>query len=115
MKEYELSMWEAAKNRDVDAFLQVVNQDAVMVCGGYRCTGAEYAQIIREFDIAEYKISEFEVIAKTETLCQIHYVIETTVSEEKNKDLEGKFYITSTWEKNADAWKLIFNMDSRIS
>lgn len=36
--ELEIRMWEAAKNRKPLDFLKVVSEDAVMVCGGYRCT-----------------------------------------------------------------------------
>ena len=46
----EKNMWEAAKNRDTDAFLDLVSEDAIMVCGGFRCTGKEYSGIIAEFD-----------------------------------------------------------------
>lgn len=114
MMERETMMWEAAKNKDSKAFLEVVNENAVMVCGGFRCSGAEYAEIIKEFDVAQYQISHFESIVETDELCQVHYVIETTVSDETNKDLEGAFHITSTWKRMGRAWKLIFNMDSRI-
>ena len=107
-------MWEAAKKRDANAFLQVVDKDAVMVCGGFRCSGAEYAGVITEFDLAEYEISSFEIVAQTDNMCQIHYVISTTVADKRNIDLEGKFHITSTWKKMSDTWKLVFNMDSRI-
>ena len=69
--ELEVQMWEAAKGRDAEAFLEVVDESAVMVCGGFRCTGAEYAKIIKEFDVAQYRISNYEVIEETETLGQI--------------------------------------------
>ncbi len=114
IRELEIKMWNAAQNRDPEAFSEVVDENAVMVCGGFRCNGREYAQIIRDFDVEEYNISNFEVIEETENLCQIHYVIEITVSDRKNADLEGIFHITSTWKKIHDKWKLIFNMDSRI-
>ena len=114
IKELEMKMWNAARSRDAEAFLEIVDEKAVMVCGGFRCTGADYAKIIREFDVAEYKISHYEVIQETETLCQIHYMIEITVADMKNADLEGVFHITSTWKKIDNKWKLIFNMDSKI-
>ncbi|MBQ7926632.1 MAG: hypothetical protein IJ335_10125 [Lachnospiraceae bacterium] len=44
-KELEIAMWEAAKNRNAKAFLEIVDKDAVMVCGGFRCSGADYAEI----------------------------------------------------------------------
>lgn len=114
IREYEVYMWEAAKKQDAQAFLEVVEQDAVMVCGGYRCSGADYAKIIKEFDLAEYEIKGFEIVLETDDICQVHYIISTVVSDEHNKDLEGKFHITSTWKKTDDKWKLVFNMDSRI-
>lgn len=112
--ELEVTMWNAAKERNAEAFLEVVEQDAVMVCGGFRCSGADYAEIIREFDVAQYIISDYEVITESDTLCQIHYMIEIAVADGRNADLEGVFHITSTWKKTGDKWKLIFNMDSRI-
>ena len=114
IQELEIKMWNAAKSRDSKAFLEVVDENAVMVCGGFRCSGADYAEIIKEFDVAQYRISNYEVIEETESLCQIHYVIDLTVGDRKNADLEGVFHITSTWKKVLDKWKLIFNMDSRI-
>lgn len=114
VKELEILMWEAAKRKDGKAFLELVNEDAVMVCGGFRCTGAQYARIVNEFDLAEYEISEYETIVETEELRQIHYVISTKVADERNIDLEGRFHITSTWKKMDGTWKLVFNMDSRI-
>lgn len=110
----EIAMWDAAKNRDSNTFLEVVDANAVMVCGGFRCSGADYAEIIKEFDVAQYEMLNYEVIKETETLCQVHYMIKITVNDRKNADLEGLFHVTSTWNKINDRWKLIFNMDSKI-
>ncbi|MGN0621341.1 MAG: nuclear transport factor 2 family protein [Porcipelethomonas sp.] len=114
MKNSEIAIWEAAKNRDADAFLKLVDENAVMVCGGYRCTGKEYSRIISGFDIVSYTITEFEIVCQTEDICQVHYMIETKVSKEENKDLEGLFHITTTWKKFNGEWKAVFNMDSRV-
>ena len=114
IKAFETAMWEAAKSRSSGVFLELVDENAVMVCGGFCCTGAQYAEIIREFDLAEYIISDFEIVAEDENICQVHYVIRTIVSEERNADLAGVFHITSTWRKSGQNWRLIFNMDSRV-
>ena len=87
------------KNRDGAGFMELVDENAVMVCGGYRCTGAEYGEIVKDFDIASFEISAFEVIFQTEDICQVHYMIETKVTNEENKDLEGVFHITTTWKR----------------
>lgn len=34
IQELEIKMWTAAKNRDSKAFLEVVDKNAIMVCGG---------------------------------------------------------------------------------
>lgn len=114
IKDLEIGIWNAAMKQDGDAFSKIVDENAVMVCGGYRCTGKEYAQIISEFDLASYEISDYETVYCLEEVVQNHYVIKTTVKEERNLDLEGKFQITSTWKKQDEDWKLIYNMDSRI-
>jgi len=33
IQELEVKMWNAAQNRDAEVFLQVVDKDAIMVCG----------------------------------------------------------------------------------
>ncbi|MGN1433896.1 MAG: nuclear transport factor 2 family protein [Ruminococcus sp.] len=114
IKEYEIAMWEAAKNRDSEAFSDLVDKNAVMVCGGYRCTGSEYSEIVKEFDIASFEMSDFKIVLQTDDICQVHYLIKTKVSKEENKDLQGIFHITTTWKKFENKWKVIFNMDSRV-
>lgn len=114
IEKYEWEMWEAAKERNAAKFSTLVEADAVMVCGGYRCSGAEYSEIIKEFDIKAYNIWDFEKVFETDSLCQVHYMIETKVNSEENRDLEGAFHITTTWKRTGNEWKVIFNMDSRV-
>lgn len=114
IKDYEIAIWESAKNTDYKAFLNLVANDAVMICGGYRCLGKEYAEYIKDFDIKSYEILKFQVIFETEDLAQVHYVIKTTVKEGCNSDLEGAFHVTSTWKRINEKWQLIFNMDSKV-
>lgn len=113
-EKYELATWEAARNRDREAFLRLVSKDAVMVCGGFRCTGEDYANVISEFDLKKYTILMNETVYESETLVQVHYVIKTEVSDPRNSDLEGTYHVTSTWENKEGKWMEIFNMDSLI-
>ncbi|MGN0553683.1 MAG: nuclear transport factor 2 family protein [Oscillospiraceae bacterium] len=112
--ELEQKMWDAAVNKDKNAFLQIVSENAVMMCGGMRCSGAEYAGFIGEFGISSFEITNFETIAETASLVQVHYVVKTVADSAENADLAGLFHITSTWEKQNENWLLVFNMDSRI-
>ena len=115
IEELEKEMWEAAKARDPERFSTLIDNEAVMVCGGYKCSGAEYCEIIKDFDIKDYRIWDFEVIAESDNLCQVHYMIETKVNNEENRDLEGIFHITTTRKRIGDIWKVVFNMDSRVA
>lgn len=110
----EVKMWEAAKNRNPKAFLDVVSDTAVMVCGGYRCTGKEYAEMIAMFDCKSYSIDHFEIVNENTDSVQVHYVISVEINDEANSDLAGLFHITTTWKKLDDTWKVVFNMDQRI-
>jgi hypothetical protein len=111
-KEYE--MWKAAKNRDCEAFKELVARDAIMICGGYRCLGSEYAEYINDFYINGYEITNEEVIFSSEDAVQIHYVIEVKTELSEAADLGGVFHVISLWKKVNHVWKLYFNMDSRI-
>lgn len=110
----EKQMWEAAKSRNVSGFLDVVSDEAIMVCGGYRCTGKEYSEIISYFDCKSYDIINFEIVNEDTESIQIHYVIKLEVNDEKNNDLAGTFHITTTWKNLEGKWKVVFNMDQRI-
>ena len=111
-KEYD--MWKAASKRDVVAFKELVGDDAIMICGGYRCLGAEYAEYIKDFYISGYKITNEEVIYSSEEAVQIHYVIDIETELPEAADLGGVFHIVSLWKMENYQWKLYFNMDSRI-
>lgn len=110
----EYSLWKAASNRDVVAFKSLVADDAVMICGGYRCLGAEYAEYIKDFYIEGYEIKNEEVIYLSDDAVQIHYVIDVKTELPEVADLGGTFHVVSLWKKMNNLWKLNFNMDSRI-
>lgn len=112
--EKEYDMWNAANNRDVAAFKKLVADDAVMICGGYRCLGVEYAEYIKDFYINGYEIKNKEVIFSNEEAVQIHYVIDVKTEIPEYADLGGTFHVVSLWKRMNNQWKLNFNMDSRI-
>lgn len=110
----EHDMWKAASNRDTNAFRSLVADEAIMICGGYRCLGREYAEYIKDFYVDGYKIYNEEVVYLSEEAVQIHYVIEVTAKQPEAADLGGVFHVVSLWKRVDNAWKLYFNMDSRI-
>lgn len=112
--EKEYDMWKAASKRDVLAFKELVDENAIMICGGYRCLGIEYAEYIKDFYIDLYEIKNEEVIFSSEDAVEIHYVIDIKTQTPETVDLGGVFHVVSLWKKKKNLWKLYFNMDSRI-
>lgn len=112
--ELERKMWDAAVSWDKSAFLDIVSETAVMVCGGYRCTGVEYADFIGDFGVAAYEISGFEMTAESDDMIAVHYIVNTKADRPENADMAGKFHVASVWKRNDGKWQLVFNMDSRI-
>lgn len=41
----EKNMWEAFSNGDSTTFVQLVSNEAIMICGGYKTSGAEYEKL----------------------------------------------------------------------
>ena len=115
IKKHELIMWQAAVDCDRAAFMSVVAEDAVFVCGGYYCSGAEYGWLICDVGIGSYDIREFETIHNDACTVQVHYIVLVQAKRQEDADLSGLFHVTSTWKNSEDGWKLIFNMDSRIN
>ncbi len=111
---YEEEMWRAVLHHDKQAFRKLVCDDAVMICGGGRCTGAQYAELIGDFGITGYEINEFEIITETDNSVQVHYIVRTIADSAENADLAGIFHVTSTWERHNGVMRLIFNMDQRV-
>ena len=112
--ELENKMWQSARDKNKSEFAKLVSADAVMVCGGYRCTGSEYAGFISDFGISDFEITDFEIVHETDKAVQVHYIVKTTADAPENADLAGTFHVTSTWINLNGEWVLVFNMDSRI-
>lgn len=85
-----------------------------MICGGYRCTGKEYSDIIRMFDCKSYDIENFEIVHEDRDSFQVHYTLKMEVEHMQNQDLAGTFHITTTWHCTDGMWRVVFNMDQRI-
>ena len=109
--ELETQMWDIALSGNSEDFLKLVSPKAVMVCGGYRCSGAEYGEMIKDFGISSFEISDFEITAENDELASVHYIVNTCADSPENVDLAGTFHVASVWKKQDNEWKLVFNMD----
>ena len=101
---HEKRMWDIAMRGDSAAFLDIVSEETIMVCGGYRCTGVEYAKLVGDFGIASYEIdanytsqsitldSNFLATHKANMVTNNHnYLIKVYGVDENNSGVEDCF------------------------
>ena len=101
----EYEMWNSFLSRDRESFLQKVLEEAVMVCGGKRITGREYADIIEFVCIDRFEITDPECVYDDANCIQVHYVVDITVNDNEFQDMAGKFNVTSGWKKDKETWR----------
>ena len=110
----EHEMWEAGLRRDGGAFRRLISPNAVMICGGYRCGGSEYAEMVADFSISEYAIEQMEVVSASRDEVILHYLLRVAVDNSRDADLAGLFHVISVWKCAGGSWNLILNIDARI-
>lgn len=109
----EKRMWEAFVKQDVACFRELVADDALMVIGGVRSTGAEEAQMLSLIKFPPCELSEFQVIALGEDVVLVHYTATFMESPFAPPDFSGRYYVSSIWQKRQIGWQLVFNQDVR--
>lgn len=112
-KELEMQMWDAAISAVRSRFLTLVSHDAVMIGDGYRVSGEEYSELLADFQLVDYEMTNYEERILSPEIYQCHYVVKTK-SNRQHRNLAGTFHVSSTWQKIDGTWKLVFNFGSRI-
>ena len=69
----EKRVWEAIISQDVAHYRALVADDALMVIGGMRSTGAEEAQVLQQIEFPACELSEFQVIVLGDDIVLLHY------------------------------------------
>ena len=69
----ERAVWDAITKQDVTGFQALVAEDAWMVVGGMRSSGAEEAQFLPQIHFPPCVLSEFRVKALSEDVVLLHY------------------------------------------
>ncbi len=108
---FEKQMWEAFATGNSKLFEELVSKDALMICGGYRETGSEYATIVSQIRLQGYELTDIIVKEVDLNAILINYIVNV-----KSFDpvMNGKYRVSSLWVKNDEKWKVVFNQDSKI-
>lgn len=109
----EKGVWDAITRQDVTAFQALVAEDAWMIIGGMRSTGAEEAQLLPQIHFPPCVLSEFRVKALSEDVVLLHYTATFGGENSPMSDFAGRYYVSSVWQKRQVGWRMVFNQDVR--
>jgi hypothetical protein len=109
----EKRVWEAVFSQDVAHYQALVADDALMVIGGMRSTGAQEAQVLEQIKFPAYELSEFQVIVLGDDIVLLHYTATFTGGHSSPSDFSGSYYVSSIWKRRQNGWQLVFNQDVR--
>ncbi len=111
IKDLEEKMWHAFATGNQEVFSELVLDDALMICGGFRESGREYAQMVSQVRLESFKISEFIATELHDEFCLTNYIVEVICP---SPDLAGKYRVSSLWKMVGSKWMLTFNQDTRL-
>ena len=109
----ETKLWEAIRDKDRNAFLGLLDEDAVIFSGGYQYSGTEYADTISELNCKSFSIDYIEIVNEDIESVQIVYQITVEADHKNDPDPEEAFNITTTWRRKDGRWLVVFRMDQR--
>lgn len=112
IKHLEVQMWEAFSSGDSNSFHELVSNEAIMICGGFRESGYEYSNIVAQIRLDKYEISDFVVKLISQDSALTNYIVEVQCPDES---ISGLFRVSSLWINNGDKWELVFNQDTKLS
>ncbi len=109
----EKGVWDAITRQDVTAFQALVAEDAWMVIGGMRSSGAEEARLLPQIHFPPCVLSEFRVKALSDEVVLLHYTATFGGENSPMSDFAGSYYVSSVWQRRQEGWKMVFNQDVR--
>lgn len=112
----ERQLWKAFKNKDAKAFGQWIAEDAqdISAPDGRLRTKSEIIQMISEFDVAEYELTDMRVSNVIEDVAIVTYKAKTKGTHMGKPIPDVQYYASTVWvHKNGDWWAR-FHQESPI-
>lgn len=112
----ERQLWKAFKNKDAKAFGQWIAEDAqdISAPDGRLRTKSEIIQMMSEFNITEYELTEMQVIDVTDDVSIVTYKAKTKGTHNGKVMPETQHYISTVWVHKDGDWWARFHQESPI-
>ena len=108
----EKSAWEAYKNKQVEAFKNLLSKD---YCGAYaegiKTLDTEVADMAKT-DLRDYSFADTKVTHPSADVAVITYKV-TTQATSEGKDISGTYNSASVWVKHSGKWLTVFHTEAK--
>lgn len=108
----EKQMMAAFARGNSQAFAALALPEALMVTGGMRSSGAQYARETAQVRLKDFRMTDFTVLPLSADAVLLHYTLEV-VDYPGPYDLSGVYLVSSVWVRREEGWRLIFNQDAQ--
>lgn len=112
----ERQLWKAFKSKDAKGFGQWIAEDAqdISAPDGRLRTKSEIIQMMSEFNIAEYELTEMQVSDVTNDVAIVTYKAKSKGTHQGKVIPDTQYFVSTLWvHKNGDWWAR-FHQESPI-
>ena len=110
----ETAMWQAVKDKKVDAFSAGLDSAFVGVyADGLHNRNAELA-MVRPADLKEFHLSDFTVHRLSPQVVLLTYKVVVS-GESGGKDMSGTYWVASVWQKRGQRWRTVMHTEEKAS
>ena len=107
----ENDMYKALLGGNKAQFQEIVDESALMVCGGYKETGKIYSGYVGSIKLKAYEIKEFEIKEIASDVILSNYIVNI---DSFDPNFTGDYRVSSLWKKVNGKFTLHFNQDIKI-
>jgi hypothetical protein len=105
---YEKQTWELVKRKDIKTFADFFAEDFYGIYpGAENVTKPQLLESLEQFDLKDYKLSNFKVTMLNKDAAIINYQAESQAME-NGKEVSLRVAVTSGWAKRKGKWLGVF-------
>ena len=105
---YEKQTWELVKQKDIKTFADFFAEDFYGIYpGAENVTKPQLLESLKQFDLKDYKLSDFKVTMLNKDAAIINYRAESQAME-NGKAVSSRVAVTSGWARRKGKWLGVF-------
>jgi len=110
----EDKLWKAVVAKEYETVEDYITDYSVIVFNGVRYFGDRFVELIKSLSLKTHTLDNVEVVMNEGNMFQILYNTRI-VTTDGNSDLNGDYYITTTWQEVGDSADIVCSMINKIA